>query len=50
MNEINQDIFVCSINELKDAGKHIINHGGEEIVVFWNSGEIKVINLSLIHI
>jgi len=49
MNEINQDIFVCSINELKDAGKHIINHGGEEIVVFWNSGEIKVINNICIH-
>ena len=49
MDEANHDILACSVNELKDAGKYILNYCGEEIVLFWNQGEIKVINNICIH-
>ena len=49
MDETSQDVFACSVDELKVAGKYIVNHDDEEIVVFWNQGEIRVINNICIH-
>jgi nitrite reductase (NADH) small subunit len=49
MDETSQDVFACSVAELKVAGKYIVNHDDEEIVVFWNQGEIRVINNICIH-
>jgi hypothetical protein len=40
MDETSQDVFACSVAELKVAGKYIVNHDDEEIVVFWNQGGI----------
>jgi nitrite reductase (NADH) small subunit len=49
MDEAAQDVFVCSVKELQHAGKYILRYSGEEIVLFWNQGEIRAINNICIH-
>lgn len=49
MDLVKEDVVACSVVELENAQRFIVNYGGEEIVLFWNKGEIKVLNNTCVH-